>query len=88
VKKGDELFKEVGSILNIFSRTPEEWNQALMRYKCLDISEEVISVKVQERQKAREDKNWAAADAIRKELDEKGVVLEDKKEGTVWKVKV
>jgi len=33
-------------------------------------------------------KDWTAADAIRKELDEKGVVLEDKKEGTSWKVKI
>jgi len=88
VKKAEELFKEAGSILNIFSRTPDEWNQALMRYKCPDITEEFISVKIQERQKAREDKDWAAADAIRKELEEKGVVLEDKKEGTAWKVKV
>ncbi len=88
LQRAEELLKETGSIFNIFCRTPEEWNRALMRYKCPDITEEFISVKVQERQKAREDKNWAAADAIRKELDEKGVVLEDKKEGTAWKVKI
>lgn len=88
LQRAEELLKETGSIFNIFCRTPEEWNRALMRYKCPDITEEFISVKVQERQKAREDKNWAAADAIRKELEEKGVVLEDKKEGTAWKVKI
>ena len=88
VKKAEELLKESGSILNIFSRTPEEWSRALMKYKCPDITEDYISDKVQERQKARADKNWAAADTIRKELDEKGVVLEDKKEGTAWKVKI
>jgi len=88
LRRAEELLKEAGSILNIFCRTPEEWNRALMRYKCPDITEEFISVKVQERQKARECKDWAAADAIRKELDEKGVVLEDKKEGTAWKVKI
>jgi cysteinyl-tRNA synthetase len=88
VKKAEELFKTAGGILNIFGRTPEEWNQALMRYKCPDITEEFISVKVRERQKAREEKEWATADAIRKELDEKGVLLEDKKKGTAWKVKV
>ena len=31
---------------------------------------------------------YLSADAIRKELDEKRVVLEDKKEGTAWKVKI
>ena len=28
------------------------------------------------------------ADAIRKELEEKGIILEDKKDRTDWKVKV
>jgi cysteinyl-tRNA synthetase len=59
-----------------------------MRFKCPDMTEEFILSKIQERQKARELKDWTAADAIRKELDEKGVVLEDKKEGTSWKVKI
>lgn len=88
IKRTEELLKEAGSILNIFTRMPEEWNRALMRFKCPNVYEEFILLKIQERQKARENKDWAAADAIRKELDEKGVVLEDKKEGTAWKVKI
>jgi cysteinyl-tRNA synthetase len=88
VNKAEELLKEAGSILNIFSRTPEEWNKALMRFKCPNVTEELILSKIEERQKARGNKDWAAADAIRKELEDKGVVLEDKKEGTAWKVKV
>jgi len=60
----------------------------LMRFKCPDVTEGFILSKIQKRQKARENKDWAAADAIRKELDEKRVVLEDKKEGTAWKVKI
>ena len=87
-KKAEEVLKEAGSILNIFTRTPEEWNRALMRFKCPDATEGFILAKIQERQKARELKDWAMADVIRKELDEKGVVLEDKKEGTSWKVKI
>ena len=88
VKRAEELLKEAGSILNIFNRMPEEWNKALMRFKCPNVTEAFILSKIQERQKARENKDWAAADAIRKELDEKGVVLEDKKKGTAWKVKI
>lgn len=87
-KRTEELLKEAGSILNIFSRMPEEWNKALMRFKCPNVTEEFIMSKIQERQQARENKDWAAADAIRKELDEKGVALEDKKGRTAWKVKV
>ena len=88
VKRAEELLKEAGSILNIFNRMPEEWNKALMRFKCPNVTEAFILSKIQERQKTRENKDWAAADAIRKELDEKGVVLEDKKKGTAWKVKI
>jgi cysteinyl-tRNA synthetase len=87
-RKSKELLREAGGVLNIFGRTPEEWNRALMRFKCQDITEKDILAKIQERQRAREMKDWAAADAIRKELDEKGVVLEDKKEGTSWKIKI
>jgi cysteinyl-tRNA synthetase/serine O-acetyltransferase len=88
VSKAEEVLKEAGGVLNIFSRTSEEWNRALMRFKCPDVTEGFILSKIQKRQKARENKDWAAADAIRKELDEKRVVLEDKKEGTAWKVKI
>ncbi len=88
VKRTEGLLKEAGGILNIFSRIPEEWNKALMRFKCPNVTEEFIASKIEERQKVRGSKDWAAADAIRRELEDKGVVLEDKKEGTVWKVKV
>jgi cysteinyl-tRNA synthetase len=88
VTKAQEMLKEAGSILNIFSRSPEEWNRALMRFKCPDVTEAFILSKIEERRKARESKDWEAADRIRRDLDEKGVVLEDKKEGTFWKVKI
>ena len=39
----------------------------------------------QERQDARKQKNFARADEIRNELLEKGIVLEDTREGVKWK---
>jgi len=48
---------------------------------------EDIDVLIEERKQARVDKNWARADEIRDQLDSKGIVLEDKAEGTIWKVK-
>ena len=39
------------------------------------------------RNEARKNKEFAAADAIRDKLDEIGIVLEDKPEGTVWRRK-
>ena len=42
--------------------------------------------KIQEREKARREKNYALADKLRAELLEAGILLEDSKEGVRWKV--
>ena len=39
------------------------------------------------RKQAREEKNWAVADAIRIGLDKQGIILKDGKEGTTWELK-
>jgi cysteinyl-tRNA synthetase len=83
-----DLLREAGGVLNIFRRTPEEWSRALMSLKCPDLTEEFIEARIKERKTAREKKDWAASDAIRKELEERGIILEDKREGTGWKVKI
>ena len=44
--------------------------------------------KIEERQKARKDKNFELADRLRDELQKMGIILEDRKDGTVrWKRK-
>ncbi|MBI3377567.1 MAG: cysteine--tRNA ligase [Nitrospirae bacterium] len=82
------LLKEAGSVLNIFRKTPDEWQAALIRTKKIPLAEKDILNRITSREEARQKKDWAAADAIRKELDEKGIILEDKKDGTAWKIKV
>jgi len=49
------------------------------------LSDEEIEKLVADRAKAKKTKDFARADGIRKELLEKGVVLEDTKDGTRWK---
>lgn len=44
-----------------------------------------IEALIAQRQAARKEKNFARADEIRKELLEKGIVLEDTREGVKWK---
>jgi cysteinyl-tRNA synthetase len=44
-----------------------------------------VQRKIDERQKARAEKDFARADAIRRELLEMGIVLEDTKDGVRWK---
>ncbi len=46
---------------------------------------EDIEALIAERQDARKAKNFARADEIRNELLEKGIVLEDTREGVKWK---
>ena len=52
-----------------------------------NLSEEEILLKIKERNKAREDKNYKLADQIRKELINKGIIIEDTNGKTTWKFK-
>lgn len=88
VSKTKGLLSEAGKVLNIFNRTPDEWCRALMKTKNIPLTEAAILNKIKEREDARQRKDWTAADMIRKELDEKGIMLEDKKDRTGWKIKV
>ncbi len=47
--------------------------------------ESYILEKIEERKAAKKEKNFARADEIRSELLEKGIVLEDTREGVKWK---
>lgn len=48
-------------------------------------TESYILAKIEERKAAKKEKDFARADAIRSELLEKGIVLEDTREGVKWK---
>ena len=50
-------------------------------------ADEEIQCLIERRNQARIEKDWNAADVIRKQLDELGIVLEDTPEGTIWKKK-
>ena len=47
----------------------------------------LIEEKIAERKAAKKAKDFARADAIRAELAEKGVIIKDTREGTVWELK-
>jgi len=58
---------------------------AELRQEALAISEEQISARIAERAAARKAKDFARADAIRKDLADTGVILEDGPRGTTWR---
>ncbi|MDD5115682.1 MAG: cysteine--tRNA ligase [Candidatus Omnitrophica bacterium] len=54
----------------------------------LDLPGENIDALIQQRNEARKNKDFKRSDEIRKELEAKGIILEDTKEGTTWRRKL
>jgi cysteinyl-tRNA synthetase len=53
----------------------------------LALSDEAIEALIAERTQAKKTRNFPRADAIRKDLEAKGILIEDSKEGVRWKRK-
>jgi cysteinyl-tRNA synthetase len=87
----DGALKEIGhfgTALGILEYEPDEYLQShKLQKKSAGITEQEIEELIKERNAARTDKNWKRADEIREELSARGILLEDKAEGTVWRVK-
>jgi cysteinyl-tRNA synthetase len=79
----------LGGVLGLFGSEPTAWldKQKFAALAGLDISVEQIEQFIAERNQARKDKDFARSDAIRDELDGKGIVLLDSAQGTNWKIK-
>ena len=72
VEEAYKLFMELCKVIGILSKDDE-------------ILEEDILRLIEERARARKDKDFARSDEIRDELFEKGIVLEDTRDGVKWK---
>jgi len=83
-----KTINELGGVLNLFQREPIQWYRDLLKIKKVEISEEEINRLIEERVMARKNKDWQKADTIRQELLSKGIILEDKPDRTVWKIKI
>ncbi len=60
--------------------------QRKLKLKTTGLSEKELEHLIALRHKARQEKNFAEADRIRRDLEEKHVYLEDSPEGTKWRV--
>ncbi|NMA14959.1 MAG: cysteine--tRNA ligase [Clostridia bacterium] len=78
IEKAITLFDEFHSVLGMIRPLSEKEVDEGLEEKLMDI---IIDV----RQKARKQKDWATADAIRDRLKEIGVILEDTPHGVRWK---
>ena len=78
--KGLLLF--AANILGILNTEPAEW----FARKLNDIDENKIVKLIEKRTSAKANKDYALADAIRKELIDMGIEIMDTAEGTSWKI--
>ncbi len=87
--KGDvdkkNIFNNACRLIGIFNENEKEWNK--YKKKSVKISEKSIMIKIKERIAARKKGDFALADKIRNQLEQEGVLIEDKKEKTGWKYK-
>ena len=79
------LFVSACQFVGLLNQNKDEWLS--FKKSKASISEEEILKKIDERNKARENKNYEEADKIRNELLDKGVLIEDKDGKTIWKFK-
>ena len=78
--KARETLKELGGILGLTFKAPEETAPETINYNGEIISTQTLIMK---RTSLRKEKKWQEADEIRKELADSGIILEDKPDGTV-----
>jgi len=76
-----DLYSEINEVLGIFEDDDKANSEELSN----GMSDEKINELIELRDKARAEKDWAKADAIRDELKEKGIIIEDGKEGVRWR---
>lgn len=87
--KALEDIKSVYKILGFFEQDPDEFiSEMKEKYLSkLKITINEIENKITKRAEAKKNKDYETADAIRAELDKKGILLNDTKNGTTWDIK-
>lgn len=80
--------QKIGEILGILHENSENYFKTK---KTAAIQEEAIDAiwveeMIQSRKNARKEKDWAKADQIRQELEKMNIILEDRPDGTIWKI--
>ena len=89
ISGGDnDLVPELNSLirlLGLFNQSKAEWEKS--KQEKIAISEKEINELIDERNKARKEKNYQLSDQIRDRLIEHGIVIEDVDSKTIWKYK-
>lgn len=76
----DQLYRELGS--DVLGIIPDQADSSVSAER----EDGLIRLLVDLRAQARANREWATSDRIRDQLKELGVILEDRPDGTIWKV--
>ena len=77
--------RHLTNILGLVQHNVEEFLKSDIGQEALALSEAQIEDLIQQRQDAKKAKEFAKADEIRQSLLDQGVVLEDTRQGTIWR---
>ena len=83
--KSKKLFNSACKLIGLFDLNKKEWES--LKKTNTDISEELILKKIAARTSAKQNGDFKLADQIRDELLNKGIIIEDQKDKTIWKYK-
>jgi cysteinyl-tRNA synthetase len=89
LKSGRVDLMRIGGVLGIGTESPSHFfeHKKAKALKSEAINAALVESLIAERLQARQQKDWERADRIRSELSAMNIVLEDRQEGTTWKVK-
>jgi cysteinyl-tRNA synthetase len=78
-------FTTACNLIGLLESTPLTWKDFKKNQSAID--ENFINKKIEDRNIARKKGDFNKADVIRKELEDNGVIIEDKQDKTIWKYK-
>ena len=78
-------FNYACKLIGLFGESKKIWEDT--KKSKINVSEAYIISKIEERSKAKRDGDFSLADKIRDELLSKGILIEDQKGKTKWKLK-
>ena len=78
-------FLSACQLIGLLQEDKQSWEN--FKKSKIKVNENFINQKIQDRNEARKKANYKLADTLRKELEDNGVIIEDKQNKTTWKYK-
>jgi len=86
LKKSGNIISKAAEVLGILGEEPSKYiyRRNIKALAEADLNEKELQKLIEDRNRARKEKNWETADNIRDMLAKKGIILKDTPAGTVW----